>query len=109
MVPSLDTPRLTLVPGTAALLRSELEGHAAFAALLAAEVPPSWPPGEYDRDAQEFFLAQLESGGDAAVGWFGWYGAPWSDVHRWSHGTPFHDSAFYSGGLPRWRLVQVHH
>jgi RimJ/RimL family protein N-acetyltransferase len=36
-------------------------------------VSREWPSGEYDRDAMEFFRARLEEGGDAAVGWYGWY------------------------------------
>jgi RimJ/RimL family protein N-acetyltransferase len=44
--------------------------------LLGAAVPASWPPGEYDRSALEFFRARL-SESDDAVGWYGWYA-----IHR---------------------------
>jgi RimJ/RimL family protein N-acetyltransferase len=70
---ALRTARLTLVPATAAHLRAELAAPAQLGALLGADVPASWPPGEYDRGAQEYFLARSEEGGDAVVGWLGWY------------------------------------
>jgi RimJ/RimL family protein N-acetyltransferase len=70
---TLRTARLTLVPADATHLRAELAARDALGALLGAEVPASWPPGEYDRAAQEYFLARLEEGGDALVGWLGWY------------------------------------
>ena len=69
----LRTARLTLVAADATHLRAELEARDALGALLGAEVPASWPPGEYDRAAQEYFLARAEADGDAAVGWLGWY------------------------------------
>ena len=72
-VAPLRTAHLTLVPATAAHVRAELASRAGLAALLGAEVPASWPPGEYDRGAQEYFLARLDEGGDALVGWLGWY------------------------------------
>jgi RimJ/RimL family protein N-acetyltransferase len=46
---------------------------AAFASLLGVSVPQDWPPGEYDRDAMQFFLEKLTQGGAEAVGWYGWY------------------------------------
>jgi RimJ/RimL family protein N-acetyltransferase len=76
----LRTPRLRLVPATAAHVRAELAEPPRLHALLDAEVPASWPPGEYDRGAQEFFLAQLEAGGDAVVGWYGWYAVRAADA-----------------------------
>ena len=36
-------------------------------------MPASWPPGEYDRDALEFFTSRLVAGGPAALGWYNWY------------------------------------
>ena len=45
-------------------------------------MPPSWPPGEYDRAAQEFFLARLEEAGPAGVGWYGWYAIQAADSER---------------------------
>jgi ribosomal-protein-alanine N-acetyltransferase len=40
---------------------------------LNASVSNNWPSGEYDRDAMEFFLSCFESGGEKALGWYGWY------------------------------------
>lgn len=68
----LATPRLQLAAATAETVRAELEDVRRFAALLAAEVPASWPPGEYDASAQRFFLEQLEAN-PAWSPWLGWY------------------------------------
>jgi RimJ/RimL family protein N-acetyltransferase len=54
-------------------LQAELTSVAELGRLLQAEVPPDWPPGEYDRPAQEFFFKRLESGGPEATGWYVWY------------------------------------
>ncbi|MEO7996837.1 MAG: GNAT family N-acetyltransferase [Gemmatimonadaceae bacterium] len=70
---TIRTELLTLIPAAAYHVRAELAGNAAIGTLLDAEIPVSWPPGQYDRDAQEFFLQALEAGGDDAIGWFGWY------------------------------------
>jgi len=70
---TLRTPRLELVPATVAHLEAELRGGGGLSTLLAARVPGSWPPGEYDRDAMAFFHARLREGGPEAVGWYGWY------------------------------------
>jgi RimJ/RimL family protein N-acetyltransferase len=67
------TPRLILIPATIELLRLELLGAPELGRALAAEAPPDWPPGEYDRDAILFFLDKLTAGGSEAVGWYGWY------------------------------------
>ena len=69
----LRTPHLTLIPASAAHVRAELEGAGAFGALLEAEVPASWPPGEYDEAAQRFFLECLTAAGEGGVGWYCWY------------------------------------
>ena len=45
-------------------------------------MPASWPPGEYDRDAQEFFLERLQSSGGAGTGWYGWYAICGDDSWR---------------------------
>jgi [ribosomal protein S5]-alanine N-acetyltransferase len=71
---TLTTLRLTLVAATARHLETELENPALLGVLLAATVPGSWPPGEYDRGAMGMFLRRLESGGTDAIGWYGWYG-----------------------------------
>jgi len=65
--------RLHLIPTTLAHLDDELSGGAALGRMLEAAVPASWPPGEYDRDAMAFFRERLLEGGEAAVGWYGWY------------------------------------
>ncbi len=69
---TLRTPRLDLVAASAAHHAAELESPAVLARLLGAEVPPGWPPGEYDRPAIEYFRARLIENPDG-VGWFGWY------------------------------------
>lgn len=69
---TLTTPRLRLVAATVETLRAELDDRERFAALLGAAVPPGWPPGEYDADAQRFFLERLERE-PGSLGWWGWY------------------------------------
>lgn len=69
---SMRTARLNLMPTTLAHLDAELASHAALGQLLRVTVPASWPPGEYDRAAVEFFRKQLLAHPDA-IGWFGWY------------------------------------
>lgn len=70
---SIDSPRLSLVAATLRHLEAELAGSASLAALLGVEVPASWPPGEYDRNAQEYFQGRLAAASPADAGWFGWY------------------------------------
>ena len=67
------TDRLELVAATLDHVRAELESPESLAAQLNADVGPDWPPGEYDRDAQEFFRDCLQKGGSAVVGWYCWY------------------------------------
>jgi len=69
----LLTNRLELIAATIEYVRAELEAPERLASLLEAQVEQGWPPGEYDRDAQEFFLARLTDGGMSVVGWYGWY------------------------------------
>ncbi|MBN8612223.1 MAG: GNAT family N-acetyltransferase [Deltaproteobacteria bacterium] len=69
----LRTPRLDLVAATLSHVDAELLSHAALALVLGASVPADWPPGEYDRSAQEFFRRELVSGGASRVGWLTWY------------------------------------
>ncbi len=71
--PVLQTRRLDLIAATLDLVDAELKSHAALQDLLGADVPEDWPPGEYDRNAQEFLRTQLASGGPSRVGWLGWY------------------------------------
>jgi ribosomal-protein-alanine N-acetyltransferase len=79
----LRTERLDIIAATADHLRAELEDRERFARMLGAVVPTSWPPGEYDRDAQEFFLERLLQTGPSGAGWFGWYA-----VRRATGGDP---------------------
>ncbi len=76
------TPRLDLVAATLEHVEAELESHAALQRVLGASVPQDWPPGEYDRNAQEFFQAQLASGGPSLVGWLTWYAVTRDDRGR---------------------------
>lgn len=67
------TSRLLLIPSTLTLLGLEMSDMTAFAGLLGASIPEDWPPGEYDRDAIQFFIEKLTAGGPEAAGWYGWY------------------------------------
>ncbi len=71
--PTIRTPRLDLIAATLDHVEAELKSRAALRDLLGADVPDGWPPGEYDRGAQEFFRARLASGGASLVGWLTWY------------------------------------
>lgn len=70
--PGVQTERLELVPATVALLEADLESHAKLASVLNAQVPESWPPGEYDAPAMRYFRDRLTEDPDAAP-WYGWY------------------------------------
>jgi RimJ/RimL family protein N-acetyltransferase len=67
------TQRLTMIAATLEHIITELESPAQLSPLLDAEVSSAWPPGEYDRDAMEFFRARFEEGGKEVEGWYGWY------------------------------------
>jgi len=69
----IRTARLTLFAATSKLLKLELESPALLGTALCAEVPADWPPGEYDTDAMNFFLGQMEERGEEVAGWLGWY------------------------------------
>jgi RimJ/RimL family protein N-acetyltransferase len=69
----LSTNRLELRAATLEHISAELEAPERLAFLLNARVEPGWPPGEYDRGAQEFFRDRLKEGGMAVIGWYGWY------------------------------------
>ena len=74
MIPLIhQTPRLTLLAASRALLTAELHKPRYFPILLGAALPTDWPPGEYDEEAMRFFLDQLTAGGRTAAGWYGWY------------------------------------
>jgi [ribosomal protein S5]-alanine N-acetyltransferase len=70
---SLRTARLELIPATLELLEAELAGPEALGAMLGVAVPSSWPPGEYDQDALDFFLSRIFTYGPSVVGWYNWY------------------------------------
>jgi RimJ/RimL family protein N-acetyltransferase len=69
----LRTPRLDLIAATLEHVEAELTARVDLERLLEASVPEDWPPGEYDRGAQEFFRAQLASRGASLIGWLTWY------------------------------------
>ena len=71
--PMLTTRRLDLVPCTLEHLRAELGDPSDLEALLGAQVPESWPPGEYDHDAIAYFHSRLEAEGPESIGWYVWY------------------------------------
>ncbi|NPU83948.1 MAG: GNAT family N-acetyltransferase [Syntrophaceae bacterium] len=62
-----------MIAATPDLLAAEGESPERLASLLKARVEPGWPPGEYDRDAREYFRERLEEGGAGAAGWYVWY------------------------------------
>ena len=68
---SLITPRLTLIPATAALVQAEIGPQDLFSQTLGAKVPENWPP-ELLVDALPFFLEQLKRD-PTLVGWLSWY------------------------------------
>ncbi len=70
----ISTARLDLVIATSVHLDAELEGARALASALGAEVPDGWPPGQHDSDAVGFFRDRLATEGEAATGWYAWYG-----------------------------------
>ena len=69
----LLTSRLEMIAATPKHLEAELKSLDRLASFLNAEIEPDWPPGEYDRAAQEFFLSHLMEGGAAVAGWYNWY------------------------------------
>ena len=68
-----QTKSLDLIAATVEHVQAELESPECLASLLDAEIGEGWPPGEYDRGAQEFFRDSLASGGKEAIGWYHWY------------------------------------
>ena len=84
----IHTARMVLVAATLEHVEAELAGR--LGELLGIDVPPGWPPGEYDRDAQDFFRERLREEGPAAVGWYGWYAL--------LPGDPGRDSLVGAGG-----------
>ena len=74
MIPLItQTPRLTILASSRALLTAELHKPQYFPILLGAALPTDWPPSGYDREAMEYFLEKLTAGGRDAAGWYNWY------------------------------------
>ena len=67
------TERLLLVAATPDHLRAELDSPSKLGFLLKADVPGDWPPGEYDRNAQEFFRDRMEQADAPVAGWYVWH------------------------------------
>ncbi|MEW6413126.1 MAG: GNAT family N-acetyltransferase [Candidatus Zixiibacteriota bacterium] len=78
----ISTNRLDLIAATLEHVLAELKSLQSLASLLRAEVADGWPPGEYDRSAQEFFRDRLKEGGHTVVGWYGWYAVRRGDTNR---------------------------
>lgn len=70
---TLLTNRLELTAATLDHISAEMESPEHLVRLLETHVEPGWPPGEYDRDAQEFFGCRLKEEGASGVGWYVWY------------------------------------
>ena len=69
---TIESRRLTLVAANAEVLEADLEGHAALAEMLSAEVLDSWPPDLYERQAMKFALHQILAD-PKSPGWSFWY------------------------------------
>jgi len=74
----MDTPRLQLVPATAATMASAAAGDSsALRRALMADIPPDWPPridddGAMAREGFKFVQGVLQR--DASLqGWWGWW------------------------------------
>lgn len=67
---SIHTERLELIPVGPELAETELADRVAFAAMLVARVPASWPP-EILADALPFFRDRLRED-PTRTGWMGW-------------------------------------
>lgn len=84
MIPLItQTPRLTLIAASRALLTAELHKPQYFPILLGSVLPADWPTGAYDEAAMHYQLEQLTAGGRHAAGWYGWYALRKADA-----GTP---------------------
>lgn len=72
IVEDIRTQRLDLIAITPALLQCEMEGGAGFAArfraLAAAEIPPEWPPQDWESHVLTFVLRQVTARPET-VGW----------------------------------------
>ena len=68
---ALESRRMLLVAANTDLVMADLEGRAALAGLLEAEIPDNWPPDLYDREPMQYALRQLAD--PAEQGWSTWY------------------------------------
>ena len=74
MIPLItQTPRLTILAASRALLTAELHKPQYFPVLLGAALPAGWPPAGHDSTALASSLEVLTAGGRTAAGWYGWY------------------------------------
>jgi len=73
MIPNVRTQRLVLVAATLEHIVTELADPSRLGPLLGARVPGGWPPGEYDRDAMEFFRSRLQEDSARCTGRLSWY------------------------------------
>jgi [ribosomal protein S5]-alanine N-acetyltransferase len=113
--PRIVSDRLELVAATLDHVLAEIQAPERLASLLDADVGSGWPPGEYDRGAQEFFRDRLREGGEDAVGWYCWYAVRRGDSGEPSIlvgaggyiGPPHGDAAVEIGYsiLPQWRSM----
>lgn len=69
----LSTNRLELIASTLEYVCAEIESPERLAYLLNVQAAPGWPPGEYDRAAQEFFRDRMQEGNESVIGWYVWY------------------------------------
>ena len=70
---TLQTERLRLIAATLDHLDAERRTPSLLGELLGVALPEDWLPGEYDRDALDYFHERLTAEGAAAAGWYGWY------------------------------------
>lgn len=68
---TLESPRMTLIAANTELMLADLEGSAALAGLLEADVADNWPPELYDREPLEYALRRLAD--PSEQGWSFWY------------------------------------
>jgi [ribosomal protein S5]-alanine N-acetyltransferase len=72
-IQAYSTERLELIATSLVHINSELNSPNLLAQILNVEISTEWPPGEYDRNAQEYFRDQLKKRGEDLVGWLNWY------------------------------------
>ena len=70
---TLSTDHLDIIPATYDHVSAELDDLACLASMLNADVTPEWPPGEYNRNAQEYFRNLMRDDNPEIAGWYVWY------------------------------------